>query len=69
MTERHYPLALKIAVVALLAFDIWILYQNLAFNSIIFWFCIVFFLAILNSWMAAENDDFIYGDLFLLNDA
>lgn len=69
MTERHYPLALKIAVVALLAFDIVILYHNLSVSSIFFWFSIVFFLAILNSWAAAENDDFIYGDVFLLNDA
>ena len=69
MTERHYPLALKIAVVALLAFDIVILYNNLSLTSIVFWCCIVFFFAILNSWMAAENDDFIYGDKFLLNDA
>ena len=69
MNERHYPIALKIAVVALLAFDIIILYNNLSLNNIVFWFCIVFFFAMLNSWMAAENDDFIYGDRFLLNDA
>lgn len=69
MTERHYPLALKIAIVSLLAFDVVILFHNMCLGSIIFWFCLVFFFAILNSWMAAENDEFVYGDPFLLNDA
>lgn len=65
--ERHYPQAFKLAMVALLAFDVFIFFHEA--QLLIKAYCFVMFLAILNGWAAAEDDSFDYGDLYLLNDA
>jgi hypothetical protein len=65
--DRHYPQAFKLAIVALLAFDVVIFFN--AVDWMVRIYCGTIFVAILNGWAAAEDDSIIYGDLYLLNDA
>ena len=65
--ERHYPQALKFAMIALLAFAVIIGYNS---NELMVrLYCGIMFIAILNGWAAAEDDSIKYGNLYLLNDA
>lgn len=66
-SERHYPIAFKLASVALMAFALWAFYKNT--DLIVKIYAIIEFFATLNGWAASENDEMEYSDLFLLNDA
>lgn len=66
-TERHYPVAFKFAIVALMGFAVVVFYNSTSIT--IRFFTVIEFIATLNAWTASEDDSIEYGDLFLLIDA
>lgn len=66
-SERHYPIAFRFVSVALMAFALTILYKSIGIRIRLY--ALIVFFATLNGWIASEDDNKTYGNLYLINDA
>lgn len=62
----HYPIIFQFISIALIAFDIQILYISDIQTKL---YCGIMFFVLINGWASSIDDDFRYGSLYLLVDA